>query len=496
MSLEKIRLKYSNVVLDNIVITDPKPDKLDPSKLVSYVNYKNDSGRNDQFTIQTPYLLSTQGISGYKDSKDRSVSCTLNTGNRESQESLKAFEALMRGIDEKVFEFCVKHGETLFKKKVTREQRKMLEGLKLFNPVVKTRVATNGQTYVNARFKVKEADVNKHNLMLFKEGSNSEIPYESFKEIEEHFPKELAYVRLILRLQITFVNQSVYLSYIVDQVQKGLKKEASLNVLSPDELDISKIVITPPVIGDDKSVSAYIRYNNNGANERFVVQTPYCGNRFGITRYSENSDYSLQVSLSYGGRDESQESFEKLQQFIGGLDEKILDYVIEHSKTIFDLEYSQDDKSFLDGTQYKRKLRAYTNPEGKTYYSIELKVKAKKDSEEPNLKLIVDEVSTPVATIEELQELVQKNTPVKLQVSFRLIFLNGKVYLSLKPEVVEINKKPQQSSNSKSYGFSDEYEQDVSQEEMIQTEEPIIDVDEEAYNSEAEEVNVDQDYDV
>ena len=492
MSLEKIRLKYSNVVLDNIIITDPKPDRLDPSKLVSYVNYKNESGRNDQFTIQTPYLVSNKGISGFKDSKDKTISCTLNTGNRESVEDLQIFEALMRGIDEKVFEFCVKHCEKLFKKKVTKEQRKMLEGLKLFNPVVKTSVK-NGKTYVNARFKVKEADVNKHNIMLFKEGSNTELPYESFKEIEEYFPIELAYVRLILRLQIAFVNQSVYLTYVVDQVQKGNKKEAMLNILSPADLDINNIVITPPVIGDDKTVTAFIRLNKNGNNERFVIQTPYCGNRFGITQYNENSDYSLQVSLSYGGRDEPQEHFEKLQQFIGGLDEKILDYIIEHSKTIFDLEYSQEDKSFLDGTQYKRKLREYTNPEGKVYYSIELKVKSKMDSQEPNLKLIVDESVTEVPDFAALQELVQKNTPVKLQISFRLIFLNGKVYLSLKPEIIEINKKPQQSTNSKSYGFSDEYELDAPQEQQVD-EEPVIN--EEAYNSEAEEVEVDQDYDV
>jgi hypothetical protein len=213
-------------------------------------------------------------------------------------------------------------------------------------------------------------------------------------------------------------------------------------IFTPENLNIEDVLLLPPKM-NSKTKILMLGLKNSRTRSPWYIETPYLINAFGLSYYDpqgtmtdEQKNYV--ITLKEATRDQEEiPKVNSLFTFLRDLDNMVLDYGIQHSKTIFKKEYKMDNKETLKDLIFNKGVKVPTKkaPDGNPDYpdSITLKVMKNQDTKLPELLLFKDSLEPLHYTgWDELVELIPKGTPVKAIFQPKLYYVNGKLGITYK----------------------------------------------------------------
>lgn len=181
-------------------------------------------------------------------------------------------------------------------------------------------------------------------------------------------------------------------------------------------------------------------------NSPFYLQTEDGGRApFGVRSFSggEKTDYSLNISLNATG-----DYVKKLQQ----LDEKMIDFGIEHSKVIFKQTYTQKQREVVRA-MYTSCIKIAEEGD----YPPRIAVKVQKKSVEditPQLLFFHSETEeVEIESFEQLTKLIPNGSNVKALISLKPWFVSGRFGITLTLQQILVPKRS--GGRPTSYAFND-----------------------------------------
>jgi len=234
------------------------------------------------------------------------------------------------------------------------------------------------------------------------------------------------------------------LIYLITYLEVIYIKMSGYPTLTADTFDIKKVSITEPKKKGDRWIS-YIQHDKN----LFLMQTEEGGRTpFGVKSFAgeksgENNDYNLNVSLNSTG-----ELVKKLHQ----LDEAMLDFGIEHSKTILKQKYSAAQREVVRAL-YTSCVKVAD--EGDYPPRITLKIQRKSvDNPVPRILFFHSETEeVEIESFEQLVRLIPKGSSVKALFTMKPWFISGKFGITMILEQIIVSK--QSGGRPTSYAFND-----------------------------------------
>jgi hypothetical protein len=233
------------------------------------------------------------------------------------------------------------------------------------------------------------------------------------------------------------------------------------NVIKPTEFNANNITGTTPVKKGDR-LQALLLYNQTP----FLVETPALKIPFGVNRFGEKSDGSIDASKALGaysmnmsaqGKDpERQEAVKAFFDNLEEMDAVLLKYGIEHSKLIFGKVHKHE---AVVEALFTPTIKRSEDKEGNPYpHRIAPKIPADYDDEtRPNVKVFQDtrdDLNVEGFTFTELKDVVVKGTFVAAILQPRLWFISGKYGITWKVVQMKVHAK-KTFGKPTSYAFSD-----------------------------------------
>ena len=208
-------------------------------------------------------------------------------------------------------------------------------------------------------------------------------------------------------------------------------------------------------------LSSYLLENG----EPFYLSTPYLKNPFGLKKYgdgtNENNTHSLNIS-AVSQKEEEKELVDKFFRSCNTIQEALIVFGLNYSKKIFGKEYKAGTHEAVVEALCTQIIKKSDDKDGNPYPDrITAKIKPDYDNPtRPNLKVYTtskENINTEDFTFNDLVELIQPGSFVKLILQPHLWFINGKFGVSFKVIQLKIapNKKKQKLT---SYAFSDDEE--------------------------------------
>jgi hypothetical protein len=203
------------------------------------------------------------------------------------------------------------------------------------------------------------------------------------------------------------------------------------SVQTAKTLDIETTILTNPKLNKNKQLSAGII--SSKTNSAVYIETPELINPFGLSFFDgakgsteETKSWSI-VLKAAGGKNGNQEDIDKFFKFLKDLDEKIIDYGLLHSQTLFKKKYDESQRAIVVDLLYNKGVKSSVGKDG-TVYPDQIKLKVMKNENMlPDVNVFKNS-ATPLAlsSWEDLQALVPKGTPIKAIIQPRVYFVNGK----------------------------------------------------------------------
>jgi len=271
-------------------------------------------------------------------------------------------------------------------------------------------------------------------------------------------------------------------------------------VLSPADLNVSQMTITPPKKRNDKLVSYLLQ-----DNEPVYSETPWLHAVFGVTGFEPKDakngtkQWSLNVSArALDGEDEDVVS----KYFDGwkGADDLMVNHAVEYNDVLGMGKPKKGQKVSTDVVEALYTPVVKSDSEGKYPPRLQPKIMKKRADDgtelddKPDVKVyVVDEgvVSEQVVnSFTELCELVPKNSVVKLIVQPRVWYIAGKFGLSL--QVLQLLVRLKKSHRPSEFAFRGvgELQSGSKVETKVETEKPVevstSDDGDKVYNSDEE----------
>ncbi len=201
-------------------------------------------------------------------------------------------------------------------------------------------------------------------------------------------------------------------------------------VIAPSALDISNVSITKPKKNKDGKLVAYLNYGDKG----FMIETPTL-HSFGVGRYEDEkkgivSKYSL-TCTQRPSNGESEDVVNNFFDFLRGLDEKVIDFLIENSETFFKEKLSNDDRKSVTRS-YNKYAIVKKNKDSKTgqAYPDSFRVAFQTQGDEkkgeeltPVISLLKGKTKVEVSSFEDLIQHVPKNSSVRVVIQPRVYLL-------------------------------------------------------------------------
>ena len=251
------------------------------------------------------------------------------------------------------------------------------------------------------------------------------------------------------------------------------------NVIKPTEFNANNITGTTPVKKGDR-LQSLLLYNNTP----FLVETPALKVPFGVNRFGEKSDGSIDASKALGaysmnmsaqGKDPERQPvvksfFDNLEE----MDKVLLKFGIEHSKLIFGKVHQHE---AVVEALFTPTIKRSEDKEGNPYpHRIAPKIPADYDDDtKPSVKVFQDtheDLNVDGFTFTELKEIVGKGTFVAAILQPRLWFISGKYGITWRVVQMKVHAK-KTFGKPTSYAFSDnasDDEQKVTNEESSSSE--------------------------
>ena len=235
------------------------------------------------------------------------------------------------------------------------------------------------------------------------------------------------------------------------------------HVIKPTEFNASNVTGTTPVRKGDK-LQALLLYSNTP----FLLETPALKVPFGVNRYGEKPDGSIDSSKALGAysmnmsavpKDNTEEKQAVVKSFfdnLEGMDKVLLQYGLDNSKAIFGKVHQHE---AVVEALFTPTIKRSEDKDGNPYpHRIAPKIPADYDNpERPNVKVFKDsyeDLNTDEFTFPELKELVQKGSFVAGIIQPRLWFISGKYGITWKVVQMKVHAKKTYGKPT-SYAFSD-----------------------------------------
>lgn len=239
-------------------------------------------------------------------------------------------------------------------------------------------------------------------------------------------------------------------------------------LVTVNDLDISRISITKPKKNRIGKLNSYLNFDGGA----FMVETPNL-HSFGVGRFEDkaNKDIKGAYNLTVTQRSDQQAEADRFFEFMKGLDEKILDFLIENSTQLMGEEYTQDDRRVVAGMYKKNRLiKPGKLSAEKTPYPSALKLsiatrKSEEDEEDtPIIQIRRGKTNVSVASFEELCEVIPKNTTVRAIITPRIYFMASVAGIKWTVQAVKIPEVRKMTMPT-TFTFSDEVGAEATEEE-------------------------------
>ena len=234
-------------------------------------------------------------------------------------------------------------------------------------------------------------------------------------------------------------------------------------VIKPTQFNANNVTGTSPVKKGDR-LQALLLYSNTP----FLLETPALKVPFGVNRFWEKSDGTIDASKALGAysmnmsaqaKDNTPERLEAVKSFFDNLEEMdavLLKYGIEHSKAIFGKVHQHE---AVVEALFTPTIKRSEDKEGNPYpHRIAPKIPADYDDEtRPNVKVYQDsqeDLNVDGYTFDELKETVGKGTFVAAILQPRLWFISGKYGITWKVVQMKVHAK-KTFGKPTSYAFTD-----------------------------------------
>ncbi len=264
-------------------------------------------------------------------------------------------------------------------------------------------------------------------------------------------------------------------------------------IISAQTFNIEQVSITKPKKNKDGKLVAYLNYGETG----FMIETPTT-HSFGVGRYA---DEKKGIEGKYGinctqraSNGESEEVVKKFFEDLKGLDNKMIDWLIENSQTVMKESYTNDDRKLV-ASAYKKYRIVKENKDKKTgeLYPDSYKVSFQTNGDEkkgetltPVIHLLKGKSQIEVSTFEELCAHVPKNSAVRLVIQPRIYILTDIAGIKFTARFMKVPETRRMEMPT-SFKFSDEPDNDATDVNNHQ----IADVVEDSDNEEEEVVEED-----
>ena len=258
------------------------------------------------------------------------------------------------------------------------------------------------------------------------------------------------------------------------------------SVVIYNNLSLEDVILTTPKPNKNKGLSAAII--NGKTKASLYMETPYCKTPFGASAYDPTNgadetkkSWSLTM-MAVPGANESEENVKVFHELLKSIDEKMIDWGIEHSMLIFKKAYKPSQRGIVEAL-YKRCVKPSVGKDG-TVYSDRFDFKIMKNELGlPDLQVFKDS-ATPLSldSWDTLQQTILKGMPIKAIIQFRVFIIPGSFGLSLKSLQIKI---PNVSRISKpvSYAFSEPPESLANEDRDDDVASEVVDSDEEESSS-------------
>ncbi len=201
-------------------------------------------------------------------------------------------------------------------------------------------------------------------------------------------------------------------------------------IIPSAKLDINAVSITKPRKDKNGKLVAYLNHGESG----FMIESPTL-HSFGVGRYEDEkkgivSKYSL-TCTQRASNGESEENVAHFFDFLRGLDEKVVDFLIENSETFFKEKLTQDDRKSVTRS-YNKYAIIKKNKDKKTNepYPDSFRVAFQTQGDEkkgeevtPVISLLKGKSKVDISSFEDLMEHVPKNTAVRVVIQPRVYLL-------------------------------------------------------------------------
>ena len=193
---KKSVVKHSELDINNVDITEPKPNKETKQQLQSSVNYTFDANYHSKFRVETPCLDTFKPSSFEGTNYSLTLRCSGPNLN-----DINNFFDFNREIDSLGINHCVKYSSAIFKgKKVTAEMSDMF-----YNKLVKPSAGKDGTVYPDrVSIKIKMNNDNVPDVLVYK-SSTTPVEFSSIDEFIGLFENNVP-ITCIIEYYMYFVN--------------------------------------------------------------------------------------------------------------------------------------------------------------------------------------------------------------------------------------------------------------------------------------------------
>jgi len=254
---------------------------------------------------------------------------------------------------------------------------------------------------------------------------------------------------------------------------------SDLKIVVPENFDIKKISATEPKKKNDRLQSLLLF-----ENAPFYLQTEEGGRApFGVKSFTggDKTDYTLNISLNADG-----DFVKKLHQ----LDEFMLDFGIEHSKTIFKQKYNAAQREVVRA-MYTSCVKIAEEGDYPPRIAVKIQKRNATDTTPQVLFFHSETEEVEIESFEQLIKLIPNGSNVKALISLRPWFVSGRFGITLSLQQILVPKRS--GGRPTSYAFNDKTGAVATKIPAAKAAAAVVDDDEE---DEAEEVPADENTDV
>ncbi len=214
----------------------------------------------------------------------------------------------------------------------------------------------------------------------------------------------------------------------------------SLKIVSPAELDIKKISATEPKKRNDR-LQSLLLYESTP----FYLQTEEGRAPFGVRSFTggDKTDYSLNISMDANGN---------FIKFLHQLDEYMLDFGIEHSKTIFKQKYTPAQREVVRA-MYTSCVKISDEGDYPPRIAVKIQKKSVEDSTPQLLFFHSETEEVEIENFEQLTKLVPNGSSVTALISLKPWFISGRFGITLTLQQILVPKRL--GGRPTSYAFND-----------------------------------------